>query len=363
MKDTNSTFNYLVSRHIADYWSWWTEELTSFLPMPIKQILFNSNKLILEIDGNFVDLHKVTGNNQTHIVRAPITELTSKQVEDVVKDTDVTERILTIPNHQVLEKNVSFPMPAEENIREVLSYEMDRLTPFTASQVYYDYFLISRNKQKNLIDLKLVVVPKDRVDGLLQTLNQIGFMPHVVSVHGGDFDKYSQINLLPIEKRAKKINALKIVNYTLTGVLILLLLVSLLLPVWSKVKYIENLEPELNVYSKSAESITILRKQVDKAEEEALFLVDKKNASILILQIIDELTQIIPDDTWVNQVDVSDSEVHIYGESISSASLLPIIEASKIFSNAQFRSPVTQNRQNNTERFHLSAQIKQEENL
>ena len=90
---------------------------------------------------------------------------------------------------------------------------------------------------------------------------------------------------------------------------------------------------------------------------------EKKRKTILTLRIIDELTQIIPDDTWINQVDVADNEVHLYGESVSSASLLPIIESSKIFSNAQFRSPVTQNRQNDTERFHLSAQIMQEEAL
>ncbi len=361
MKESKSTLSYLVSRPIADFWSWWTEELISILPLTIRQLLFNTNKLILEIDGDLIDIHRIIGSKKSHVKRMPINELTSNQISSIVRETNVTQKILAVPKRHVLEKNVSFPMPAEENMREVLSFEMDRLTPFTANQVYYDYNLISRNKQKNKVDLQLVIVPKDRVDGLLQSLDQIGFRPHIVTVHGDKTDDYSQINLLPIEKRAKRINALKVINYTLTGVLCLLLLVSMFLPVWSKVKYIESLEPELNKYTKSAESITKLRKQVDKAEEEALFLVDKKHASTLMLHVIDELTQIIPDDTWVNQVDVNDNEVHVYGESVSSASLLPIMEASKIFSNAQFRSPVTQNRQNNTERFHLSAQLKQEE--
>ena len=363
MKETKSTFGYLVGRPLLDYWAWWKEELTSIIPMPIRQLLINKNKLVLEIINSEAEIYRIIGSKKNHISRININDLSSNQVGRIVREGNVTEKILVIPKQQVLEKHVTFPMATEENIREVLSYEMDRLTPFTSSQVYYDYYLVSRNKQKSTIELKLIIVPKEKIDNLLNDLAQIGFKPHVLTVNSDMAEKGVQINLLPMEKRAKKINALKIINYSLTAIAILLLFIALLLPIWNKIKYIETLEPEVQNYTNSAEEILTLRKQVEKAEEEALFLVEKKQASILILRIIDELTQIIPDDTWINQVDVTENEVHLYGESVSSASLLPIIESSKIFSNAQFRSPVTQNRQNNTERFHLSAQIRQEEVL
>jgi general secretion pathway protein L len=154
-------------------------------------------------------------------------------------------------------------------------------------------------------------VPKERVDNLLNDLAQVGFKPHVLTVDNDVAEKESQINLLPLDKRAKQINALKVINYTLAVVALLLLFASLMLPIWNKVKYIETLAPELDQYTNSAEKIISLRKQVEKAEEEALFLVEKKQKSILTLHIIDELTQIIPDDTWINQVDVADNEVHL----------------------------------------------------
>jgi general secretion pathway protein L len=367
MKEAKSKLGYLVTRPIVDYWSWWTEELMSVMPISMRQILFNTNKLILEIDNDEVEIYRIIANRKIQVARLIINDLisnkASSQIKGIVKETNVTERILVIPNHQVLEKNISFPMATEENLREVLSFEMDRLTPFASNQVYYDYSLISRNKQKGTMDLKLVIVPKDRLDKLLKKLDDIGFKPHIVTIKGDKTDKGLQINLLPSEKRAKRINALKIVNYSLTGILLILILISLILPIWNKSKFIEKLQPELDKYSTSAEQIISLRKQVEKAENEALFLVEKKQASVLMLEVIDELTQIIPDDTWVNQVDVNDGEVHVHGESVSSASLLPIMESSHLFSSAQFRSPVTQNRRNNTERFHLSAKIKQEQTL
>jgi general secretion pathway protein L len=363
MKESKSALGYFVGRPLMDYWTWWKEELTSVIPMPLRQLLINTNKLVLEIVNSEAEIYRIVGSKKQTIARININDLGSVQVGSIIREGNATENILVIPKQQVLEKHVTFPMATEENIREVLSYEMDRLTPFTSNQVYYDHHLVSRNKQKSTIELKLVIVPKERVDNLLNDLVQIGFKPHVLTVTSDNAGKEAQINLLPLDKRARKINALKIVNYSLTGLAVLLLFMALMLPIWNKVRYIESLEPELDKYSKSAEKIITLRKQVEKAEEEALFLVEKKQDSILMLRIIDELTQIIPDDTWINQVDVADNEVHLYGESVSSASLLPIIESSKIFSNAQFRSPVTQNRKNDTERFHLSAQIMQEEAL
>ena len=363
MKESKTALGYFVGRPLMDYWAWWKEELASLIPMKLRQLLINTNKLVFEIINSDAEIYRIVGSKKNHIARINITDLNSNQVGSILREGNVTEKILIIPKQQVLEKHVTFPMATEENIREVLSYEMDRLTPFTANQVYYDYSLVSRNKQKSTIEFKLIIIPKERVDNLLNELAQIGFKPHVLTAKADNAEKEEQINLLPVEKRDRKINALKIVNYSLTGVVALLLLMALMLPIWNKIKYIEVLEPELDKYGKSAEKIITLRKQVEKAEEEALFLVEKKRKTILTLRIIDELTQIIPDDTWINQVDVADNEVHLYGESVSSASLLPIIESSKIFSNAQFRSPVTQNRQNDTERFHLSAQIMQEEAL
>jgi len=363
MKESKSTLGYFVGRPLMEYWTWWKEELSSAIPLPLRQLLITTNKLVLEIQDSDAEIYRIVGSKKNHITRINIKDLSSNQLVGIIRETNVSDKILVIPRQQILEKQVTFPMATEENIREVLSYEMDRLTPFTSSQVYYDYLVVSRDKQKSTIDLKLVIVPKERIDKLLTDLSQIGFKPHVLTVSGENTGKNPQINLLPLDKRAKNINALKVVNYTFAGIAVILLVISLLLPIWDKMKYIQTLEPQLDKYTQSAEKILTLRKQVEKAEEEALFLVEKKQESILMLRIIEELTEIIPDDTWVNQVDISGDEVHIYGESVSSASLLPIIEASKIFAGAQFRSPVTQNRQNNTERYHLSAQIRQEEAL
>ncbi|MCK5256878.1 MAG: hypothetical protein KAQ81_12685, partial [Deltaproteobacteria bacterium] len=43
---------------------------------------------------------------------------------------------ISIPGNKVIFKRLSLPSPTEENLKEVLGFEMDRYTPFTLEDVY-----------------------------------------------------------------------------------------------------------------------------------------------------------------------------------------------------------------------------------
>jgi len=73
---------------------------------------------------------------------------------------------------------------------------------------------------------------------------------------------------------------------------------------------------------------------------------------------MDELTRILPDDTWITRLDIKGSELEIQGQSSSAAALIPLIESSSILQNPRFRSPVTQIPRSDAERFQLSAETR-----
>lgn len=61
---------------------------------------------------------------------------------------DKSEVILSIPKSWVIIKTVEFPASVKENIANVLSYEMDRITPFTAEEAFYDFRVINETEGK-----------------------------------------------------------------------------------------------------------------------------------------------------------------------------------------------------------------------
>lgn len=59
--------------------------------------------------------------------------------------TDIT---LTIPKAWAIIKIVEFPSTVRENLSDVVRYEMDRVTPFTAEEAYYDFRITSEHGGK-----------------------------------------------------------------------------------------------------------------------------------------------------------------------------------------------------------------------
>jgi len=87
------------------------------------------------------------------------------------------------------------------------------------------------------------------------------------------------------------------------------------------------------------------------------FLFEKKRSELMAVQLVDEVSKILPDHTWVTRLDVSATEMQIQGQSKASASLIALIEASPLFENVSFRSPVVQVPGTDEDRFHLSADV------
>ena len=89
---------------------------------------------------------------------------------------------LALSRDKVLVQPVYLPLAAEENLRAALGYEMDRLTPFSADAVYYDYYILKRFPVKNQVYLMLVAVKKEVVDYYLALLKRIGVRPRGIEI-------------------------------------------------------------------------------------------------------------------------------------------------------------------------------------
>ena len=87
------------------------------------------------------------------------------------------------------------------------------------------------------------------------------------------------------------------------------------------------------------------------------FLVEKKASDVMIVEVIDEISRILPDHTWIARLDVSGTELQIQGQSSASSSLIKIIESSPWFENARFASPVVQIAGTDNDRVHIVATV------
>lgn len=185
--------------------------------------------------------------------------------------------IFRLPAAQVLSKSIELPFAAEENLRQVLAFEMERHTPFTVNQVYYDFEVISRNATTRQITIRLVVAPQRILNEWLERLSDWGLQPAVVSVVG--LEKM-RINLLPQESRPVKSSILPRINIGLGVLLLVLVATATLLPLWQERNVVIQLMPKVAAAQQQAEAVVAIRQQLEKAVKASEFLI-KKNDNIL----------------------------------------------------------------------------------
>lgn len=93
-----------------------------------------------------------------------------------------------LSSDRVIVRPVYLPQVAEENLPQVLEYEMRRLLPFRLEEIYYDYLPIGKKGDK--VRLLLFAVPKRIVDEILDALSAFGVKPKGVETTATALSNY-----------------------------------------------------------------------------------------------------------------------------------------------------------------------------
>ncbi len=345
-----------IQIQLRDFFSWWGGELAGMLPDSVVSLFQNGRPLRLHYADETLRLvdHGRSGEEVDRNFTSGIDFNDPEQLRILGAASEIR---LCLEKKKYLIKKVTLPIETEENLREVLSFEMDRQTPFTPDQVYYDYIINARDKQARTLDVSLILAPIEQLNYALDLLRSQDIRINAISPCEEDVGDFNRVNLLPTEKRRKPQKAYRLINYALLLFFSLLLIGNLALPIWKKASYARSLETQLSDFKQQSVEAVTLRGRLERAELENRFLETKKRELLQLTQVINELTLVIPDDTWISNFELRGDEVHLHGQSVASAALIPLLDASPLFRNVSFRSPVTQNRKNNTERFHISAEL------
>ena len=94
--------------------------------------------------------------------------------------------VLSLGARPVLAREVALPLAAEKGLQTALRFEMDRLTPFHADDVFWDCRLLRRDRARSLVLADLAVVPKATVAPVLAALHDAGLEPVALEGQAAD---------------------------------------------------------------------------------------------------------------------------------------------------------------------------------
>ena len=381
-----------------------------------------------------------------------------------------TDIFLGIPRDLIILRYIKLPLTVKENLRETLGYEMEKYTPFSVDKIYFDFQIISEDKESNSLQLCLAAGKKESIDPYFDLRHQlatgisgIGFSSTAITNYfsckknipdentlafvylkddtlelsliknkfltyskqleisenhenlqgiilqeagplkealgdsrgrlktvffGPDMDAATlnrlggeteleirsidlsgtdipscailpayglalkgikkvpmDINLLPEELRKK---AGKLGYYMLVGLAVLLILSIL---AWGGGNFLsqkfklDNLNSDIQRLETEIADIDRIQTRCNELETQIDFLNALRGEEPFVLDIIKELSQRIPDTAWIRRLKFSDKDLQLKGYAKSASELIPLLEASPLFKDVAFLSPITKSRE------------------
>jgi Tfp pilus assembly protein PilN len=168
----------------------------------------------------------------------------------------------------------------------------------------------------------------------------------------------SFINLLPPQERWQPHAGARPPVYAL-GATAALLALSLASHAWiERALYGRALERALRRLEVPAQQVRRQNQETSTLESRAAVLENLRAGNWQKLHLLQQLTKLLPDGTWLQQLQISEDTVEIFGYSNHAAELVPPLENSPYFSQVEFTAPITRDNQSR-EVFRIRMRLKQ----
>ena len=358
-----------IAKGISGFFRWWGRELAAFLPAVLRgRLERGGQRLIVEISGERARFGLEKGRDARPLGGVTISTAglagrpdagQRDAVARIVRAarTRFAEVVLKIPRDKVLRRLVDLPAAAAENLREVLGFEMDRHTPFKADEVYFDYRLEGSDPERKRIKVDLVVVPRAVADQGVRLATSWGLAPDRIAAGEDPAEAAQPFNLLPAEAARTRTGLGVHVALALLVVAGLLSAALLYLPLERERRLLAAIEAELAIVKGEALAADKMKSQIEEIVQRGSFVVERKRGAYGAIELLDELTRLVPDHTWVLKFGFRGGRLTLSGYSAKPSSLIGLLEESAMLTGVRFSAPVTMDQKIGLERFNLEAMV------
>jgi general secretion pathway protein L len=342
--------------------NWWVGELVELAPAELRRRVTSLRSrllllvehfgmsLVCEIGGERQPLGLVNLNSAQTVQRA----LKAAPQGWAAHAANV---VLCLPASRALRTSVSLPLAAERNLDQVVGFELERLVPFKRDESYYAHRVVARNKAARNLQLELTVIPRTEIDAITRSAQEVGL--HTVGIEIAGETPQEPTAFIPLEGAGRPMANVRarMTIMALGGMATFLAIACIGAPfIWAQHTR-EALLARVAEARREAEMSLNLQKQIDAQVQDQRFLVDRRRLTPTVTELLDTITRLTPDDTWLTELRIAADEVRLSGASTSATALLGLVDQSPAFRNAAFRSSITQDSRLNRERFEISARI------
>jgi general secretion pathway protein L len=261
--------------------------------------------------------------------------------------------VLRLASTDVLQKQLTLPLAAQASLDQVLAFEMDRETPFSADEVYWNHRVEAIDRQRGTILVRLALLPKTHLASLLERLRQIGIAPRWAEVA----DRDDACPSLPLDGGHGPQHGSRRLLWPAAACCALLALSAVAVPFVRQAVELAKLDSEVAADRPIVAEADALRREIDELSRSAGLVKGELDKAGRPLEVLAAVTRLLPDDTYLTEAELRQRKVTLTGRSAGAARLIGTLAADGRFRNAAFAAPVTRVEALKAEIFTIVAEV------
>jgi general secretion pathway protein L len=348
-----------VSNATSRFFAWWLGELIACVPYRLRRLPRRKSSVLIVTPSIDCVHFCVRRDGQIRPLGQIPTSTASRQaLADLFGGAlpRFSEIVVNVPADNVLRRSLRLPLETTENLREVLAFEMERYTPFKASEVAYDYRVTATDIAIRKVAVDLAILPRTTFEQATSIAVSFGLAAHRVGIVD-DFEQERPFHFGLYEDSSVPQAAPRRFISTLTIAAAILVIIAGCLPLYFDHRELTAYEARLPEARAAALQAETLKKRLTAAMDLSRVLIDRKAQVPTMTSLLADITNRLPDDTWLTQLQIHEGALTLSGVSSSSAPLIARLEASPFLAQVRFGSPVTPDVGVGGERFNIMAQV------
>lgn len=345
-------------RSLADaFLTWWLGELRALVPARLAQALA-APRPTLRLDlGPSVVIRRVADGREHAVgqIAGDDPAALGAVLAQLGTEDRATGVVVRLPPDQVLRRRLELPLATARELRPLIGFELERQTPLTAEQAYFDCRVLRRDRAARRMIVALAVARREVVDRAARSVTDWGVAVDSVGVQAMAGEDWA-ISLLPrppagLDQRRRRL--------ALAGLAGLALVLGAALLFADGARADRNaaiLQARLAEARKAADATGALRNRADALTAETRFLPVLRQTHSPA-RMLNDLARALPDGTWLTGLAIDGTALRLDGQSADAAGLIDRLDAVAGFADAHFTAPLIKESGGGTERFSIALTV------
>lgn len=309
----------------ARFVRWWLTALISFLPLSWQQslqatlrtpcLVLGKDAWQIALDGAAVIC--LNASQPAHELREQLEQMAPAALSNSVD--------VVVPKTDVLIRRISLPAAASKRLKSVVRLQLDRLSPFRGDDVQFDTRICEVSEAfsngSNDIIIDVAIVPKSKLHAVEQKIREVGLVPRLFRVADSTF-AFAPTGLPWTKQRQSQ--ALLV----LTGIAFWFA-AFWLAPVLQE-REITSLSNEITSLEPKVRHATAVRDELSRYQLPPQALTSNRARA---LDLLFELTQQLPKDAHLTNLELVDAQVTLRGSATQSAEVVQLLKKSTLLSH------------------------------